>query len=217
MTTQLFLVRHGESEWNQLSRYAGQRDVPLSALGKQQALRLAGHLDAEVITAIYSGPLQRARDTAAAIGERKHLPVVLEPRLVEINHGLWEGLTMLQVGPRFPIEYVRWRTQPHRAKMPQGESLADVARRAKQVLADILAKHPEGKIILCSHDALLRVLLLTSLGLTLEHFWKWRFANASLSVLEAYPDGDSVAFCLTRLNETIHLKGVHSQDALQAL
>jgi alpha-ribazole phosphatase len=217
MTTELLLVRHGESEWNRQSRYAGQRDVPLSDRGKQQARRLADRLESEPLAAIYASPLQRARDTAIAIAERQRVPVTLEPRLAEIHHGLWEGLKANEVQARFPAVYTQWRTEPHRVVMPQGESLAELAARAGQVLTEVLAAYPSGKIALCSHDAVLRVLLLTSLGLSLEYFWKWHFANASLTVLESYDDCGSSAFRLAGLNATAHLDGVHSEASLQAL
>ncbi len=217
MTTKLLLVRHGESEWNRLGRYAGQHDVPLSEQGKQQARRLAERLKSEPLAAIYTSPLQRARDTANAIAERRRVPVTVEPRLAEIHHGLWESLTAIEVEARFPAEYAQWHTEPHRVVMPQGESLADLAQRTGQVVSEVLARYPSGKIVLCSHDAVLRVLLLTSLGLSLEHFWKWHFANASLSVLEACNDNRSLTLRLAALNATGHLEGVHSEVSLQAL
>ena len=217
MTTRVFLIRHGESEWNQSHRYTGQRDLPLSNLGREQASRLAERLKDEGLTAIYSSPLRRAYDTAAAIGRLAHLPVIAESGLKEINHGLWEGLTTRQVGEKFPSEYCRWRTQPHTVVMPQGESLADVAERAETVLHRILAEQPGGTVAISSHDAVLRVLLLTALALPLDHFWTWDFENASVSVIEARHDVDAPSFHLTRLNDTVHLSGVHSKYALQAL
>ncbi len=217
MTIELLLIRHGESEWNRLGRYAGQRDVPLSDRGKLQAQRLAERLESEPLAAIYTSPLRRARDTARAIAERQRVPVTAEPRLAEIHHGLWEGLTTIQVGAQFPIAYAQWRTEPHRVVMPQGESLADVARRAGQVLTEVLARHGTGKIVLCSHDAVLRVLLLTALGLSLDHFWKWHFANASLTVLETRDDDRASPFHLAGLNATAHLEGIDSEASLQAL
>jgi broad specificity phosphatase PhoE len=191
--------------------------VPLSDRGRLQARRLAERLEKERLAAIYTSPLQRARDTAHAIAERQRLPVTIEPRLAEIHHGLWQGLTALDVGARFPAEYAQWLTEPHQVVMPEGESLADVARRARQVLTEVLARHRAGKVVLCSHDAVLRVLLLTSLGLTLEHFWKWDLSNASLTVLEAYDNGGCLACRLMQLNETAHLGGIHSEALLQAL
>ncbi len=217
MTVRLLLVRHGESEWNRASRYAGQRDVPLSELGQAQAVRLAERLHDEPLDAICTSPLRRAHDTAAAIASRKRMPVMIEPRLMEINHGLWEGLGAQEVERRFPGQYALWRMEPQRAIMPEGESLAALARRAAEALSDLLSAFPRGKIAICSHDAVLRVLLLQALGLPLEHFWKWEFANASLSIVDACGANAPSAVRLAQLNETAHLAGMRSEMALQAL
>ena len=217
MTTEVILIRHGESEWNQSHRYTGQQDVPLSDLGREQAFRLAERLKDDGITAIYASPLRRARDTAEAISKLARVPITLEPGLAEINHGAWEGLTAHQVSEKFPSEYARWRTQPHAVVMPAGESLDDVRKRAAAVWDRALVEKRGGKIVICSHDAVLRVLLLAALGLTLDHFWKWSFENASLSVLQVRGDAGVETGHLVRLNDTAHLSGVYSEYALQAL
>jgi alpha-ribazole phosphatase len=217
MTTEVILIRHGESEWNQSHRYTGQKDVALSELGREQAFRLAERLKDDGITAIYASPLRRARDTAEAIGTLARVPIKLEPGLAEIHHGEWEGLTAHQVSEKFPAEYARWRTQPNAVVMPAGESLDDVRKRATAVWDRALLEQSGGKIVICSHDAVLRVLLLAALGLTLDHFWKWSFENASLSVIEARGDEGAETFHLVRLNDTGHLAGIQSAYALQAL
>jgi phosphoserine phosphatase len=217
MTTQILLVRHGESEWNHSRRYAGQQDVPLSELGKEQADRLAERLKDEGLGAIYASPLRRARDTAEAIGTLAGVPVILEPGLAEINHGLWEGLTARQVDERFPREYRQWRSQPHAIVMPRGESLDEVGKRAELVLARVLLERQGGKALIGTHDAVLRVLLLKLLGMTPDHFWKWSFENASLTVIELRGDGGVETAHLVRLNDTAHLAGIQSEHARQAL
>ncbi len=216
LTTQIYLIRHGESEWNRLSRYTGQRDVSLSDLGKEQAQRVAERLKDARLSTIYASPLRRARDTARVIGRLTQAPVILEAGLREIHHGLWEGLTPEQVSERFPEEYALWRTRPHRVKMPHGESLAEVASRAEAVWRRVAVEQSGGNIAICSHDAVLRVILLAALGLTLERFWKWDFENASISVIQARDRG-SADFRLVRLNDTSHLAGIFSDYALQAL
>ena len=217
MTTQMLLVRHGESEWNQSRRYAGQQDVPLSELGREQAYRLAERLKGEGLGAIYASPLRRARDTAEAIGRLAQVPIIIEPGLPEINHGLWEGLTARQVDEKFPHEYRQWRFEPQAVVMPQGESLDDVRKRAHVVLDRVLREQRDAKVLICTHDAVLRVLLLQMLGLTPDHFWKWSFENASLSVIEAHGDVGAEMFHLVRVNDIAHLAGIQSEHALQAL
>src|SRR4028118_821913 len=94
----LILVRHGESEWNRTGRYQGQADAPLSDLGLRQADALANRLQHEHIDAIYTSPLQRARKTAEAIARfHPHVPFVQDEALMEIHHGVWQGLLATEV------------------------------------------------------------------------------------------------------------------------
>ena len=210
----IYLIRHGESEWNRAHRYTGQQDVRLSALGQEQARRVAQRLEHEPLTAIYASPLQRARDTANAIGKLKRLPVNLHPGFSEIHHGLWEGLTVEQVTQQFPDELERWRTTPHAVLMPAGECIADVARRAGAAFDQIVAEHANGTLALCAHDAVLQVILLHALGLPLEHFGQYCIENAALSCLERDERG---CFRLVFLNDTCHLEGLRSDHVHQAL
>lgn len=215
VTTQVFLIRHGESEWNNDHLYTGQSDVALSELGRAQAQRVAERLASAGITAIYSSPLQRAQDTARPLSALTRLPVRIEPGLTEINHGLWQGLTVEQVREKFSGQYERWRAQPHLVVMPEGESLSDVAARAAPVLLRIHRAERGGKIAVCSHDATLRVLVSVAQGLSLDRFWDWDMENASLNLIEAR--GDAEIFQLVCLNDTAHLAGVRTDASKQAL
>ncbi len=208
------MIRHGESEWNAAHRYSGQLDIPLSPLGQKQALCLAERLATEPLAAIYSSPLRRAHHTALALADRKRLPVHLDDNLMEIRHGLWQGLTVDQVTAQFADDYSRWRTQPTQVVMPQGESLLDLARRV-QDFQRVIGEQREGALAICSHDAVLRVLTLSLLGLALEHFWKFSFENASLTILDSINSAN--CFRLTTLNDTTHLNGIRSDHATQAL
>src|SRR2546421_645446 len=94
----LILVRHGESEWNRISRYQGQADAPLSELGLRQAEALGQRLALEKIDAIYASPLQRALRTAEAIARfHPRVPVIQDTALYEIHHGDWQGLLAKEV------------------------------------------------------------------------------------------------------------------------
>ncbi len=210
----IFLIRHGESEWNRSRRYTGQQDVRLSALGQEQARRVGQRLTNEPLTAIYASPLQRARDTANAIGKVKRLPVTLRAELAEIHHGLWEGLTVEQVTQQFPDELARWRTTPHDVMMPAGESVAQVAVRAGSAFEHIVTAHCDDTLAICSHEAVLQVILLRALDLPLEYYGKWCFENAAITLLERSAQG---CFRLAFLNDTCHLEGVRSDHMHQAL
>src|SRR5688500_1044189 len=95
--TELWLIRHGESEGNRAGLLQGQRDYPLSARGRQQAQRLAERLGTVRFDALYSSDLTRALDTARAVSATIGLPVTLDPGLREIDYGAWSGLTPAEI------------------------------------------------------------------------------------------------------------------------
>jgi len=210
----LYLVRHGESAWNVKHIYAGQQDVPLSELGALQAERVAEQLQDIAFDALYASPLKRAHDTASPLANVKKMPLRLDSRLEEIHHGAWEGTPAAVIREQYADEYLVWRTEPHRVKMPEGESLEDVSERVKNFLQDVFGKYNDGNILIVSHDAVLRVILLQTLTLGLEFFWRWRFDNASVSVVERIDDGN---FRLALLNDVHHLEGVFTDCSAQAL
>lgn len=209
-----YLVRHGESAWNQLQLYTGQRDVPLSALGQAQAERVANALTSIPFAEIYVSPLQRALATAQPMARAQQLALTADARLAEIHHGSWEGHPTALIRQQYAPDYFLWQTQPQQAQMPDGESLQDVARRVRSFLQETLIKHARGNLLIATHDAVLRVMLLEMLRMNLEYFWRWRFDNGSVSVVERLADG---AFRLATLNDCHHLEGAFVNCETQAL
>lgn len=210
----LYLVRHGESAWNVKHLYTGQQDVALSEVGATQAERVAEKLAGMPFTALYASPLKRAHDTAKPFANLSGLPLQTDARLAEIHHGAWEGSPAAVIREQYADEYSAWRTQPHRMKMPEGESLDDVAERVQDFMQDLLAEHSAGNVLIVTHDAVLRVILLQTLQLGLEYFWRWRFDNASVSMVERVGDEH---FRLALLNDVHHLEGVFTNCEAQAL
>ena len=160
MTT-LLLVRHGETDWNADGRLQGQTDRPLSDFGRDQARRLAEELESEVLKAIYSSDLARARETAEIVGERIGLPVVPEPDLREKDWGTWEGLTAVE---RDRVEFVGESTEAHQ-------------ERTLRALRRIAERHPgEGSVLVVTHGGSMRRVQTAALGLALpvvENCGRW--------------------------------------------
>lgn len=150
MTT-LVLVRHGETDWNAAGRLEGHTDRPLSEYGRAQARRLADELVGEELDALYASDLARARETAEIVGERLHLPVVLDPDLREKNWGTWEGLTSTE---RFGVELVGESTEQHQKRM-----LGALRRIAEQ--------HPDGRVLVVTHGGSMRRVQTEALGFAL--------------------------------------------------
>jgi broad specificity phosphatase PhoE len=164
-TTRLILVRHGQTDWNLAGRFQGQADPPLNAVGRQQAEALAESLAAGSVAAIYSSDLQRAFDTADIVARRLGLTVQVDPRLREVNQGLWEGMLLADILTRYPDEWAARERDPLRARPPGpgGESIVDVAARTWPAADDIARAHAAGPVLIVSHGLSLATLLCRAL------------------------------------------------------
>ena len=200
----ILLARHGETQWNLEGRCQGQGfDLPLALTGRDQALALGRRLAPVALARAVASPLLRARTTAElALGERAGL-LVLEPRLMEISHGAWEGRLATEIRAADPETSRRWRETPHLVRLPGGESLQDVADRAWPAFQETCrGLGPEDTALLVTHDAVTRVLLARILGLDLARVWAFRQAAACLNLLE----GDDLDHLqVVRLNDAAHL------------
>lgn len=150
-TTQIVLVRHGQTEWNRIRRVQGHTDVPLNDQGRLQARTLAVELDGEQVDAVYSSDLGRARETAEILAATRGGNVVALPALREKNFGTWEGLTDTEVRERFPdAEGTGWG---------DGETTSEMAERTVAAVEEIAAAHPGGLVVVVTHGGPMRALL----------------------------------------------------------
>ena len=211
----ILLARHGETPWNAEGRYQGQEDIPLSPVGLAQAQALGERLREVPITRAVASPLQRARHTAElALGQRE-LPLTLDPGLMEIAHGTWEGLLASEIGERDGELLRAWRDSPHEVLMPEGESLQHVFDRAWPALARASEGLGADDILLVvAHDAVNRVLLCRILGIPLARLWGFRQAPTTLNLLE----GDDVEHLeVVRLNDCSHHTALFGEAVHRAL
>ena len=204
MSLRLLLLRHGETAWNRERRYQGWTDTPLSAEGLLQAEAAARELKEYAITAVYASPLQRARDTAAAIAAPHGLEVETDPAFKELAFGQWEGLTLDEARAGFPSVYDGWARTPHLISPPGGESLAQARERVLAGLERLRAGHPDEIVCLVAHGIPVRILILEVLGLPLERIWSLHSAPTGISELEFRDDWTA----LHRMNTLVHLDAV---------
>jgi probable phosphoglycerate mutase len=200
--TSIVLVRHGQTEWNRVERFRGRADVPLNETGLAQA-EATGRRVAKAWqpVAVYSSPLGRAVKTAEAIAKHFDLPVQIHPGLADIDYGDWQGLSPDEARQRWPEQIDRWYNHPELARIPNGESLADLRQRAMQTIHELTGKHPNDTIALVGHTVINRIILLSVLGLGNKRFWKIKQDTCAINVFEAEA-GD---FILVSLNDTCHL------------
>ena len=200
----IFLVRHGETEWNKTRRFQGRSDVPLNEEGKNQARALASVLKDENFAAIYSSPLSRALETAGFIKEfHPSFAVTEEEGLIEIELGEFDGLDARLWAEQYPDFRKAWSENPATLRMPGGENLEEVQDRALNTLNRILSPYPSGTaLLICSHNFVLLTILCHALEIPLDRFREIRKGTASFSIINRHADRYSVEV----MNERSHLE-----------
>jgi broad specificity phosphatase PhoE len=201
MGLRLFLVRHAETVWNRERRYQGWTDTPLSETGRDQAEAVARALGAQSLAAVYSSPLQRARDTATAIARTHGHDVRSEEAFKEMGFGRWEGLTVDEARALDPGLYQAWLESPVKVTPPGAESLDAVRARVLAGLEAVRAEHDEKLVCLVTHAVVARVLILEALGLPLDRLWTLIVSATGISELEFRADWTAVH----RMNTRVHL------------
>lgn len=200
--TRFILVRHGQTEWNRNERFRGRADIPLNETGLAQAEATGQRVAVEwQPQAIYTSPLSRSVKTAEAIA--KHYGLVVQPHLglADIDYGEWQGLSPEEARQRWPEEIDAWYNRPHQARIPGGETLADLRARAMQMIDELAARYAGETIVLVGHTVINRIILLGILDLGNERFWRLKQDTCAINVFES-DEGD---FTLVSLNDTCHL------------
>lgn len=197
----LILARHGETAWNVEKVFRGRADVNLNEVGVKQAELLGRYLSNWELEAIYSSPLRRALDTANMVARYQKTAIAIAEGLTDLDYGEWQSLPEREVKRLHPALLNEWHSCPQKVKMPEGESLGDVRRRAVEVIDGVLARHNQN-VLLVSHRVVIKVLVCHLLGLDDSHFWNIRQDVCGITVFD-YADG---RFVLTRHNDTSHLR-----------
>jgi probable phosphoglycerate mutase len=197
MSTQIVLVRHGETDWNRVKRIQGHLDIGLSATGRDQAQRLAVHLSEHVrrgmrIDAIYSSDLARARETAQPLAHALGQTIVPAPALRERMYGAFQGYDPEQIRVRFPTEYVAWQTHDPQFAPAGGESQQAFYDRVTTALVGLAQRHVGQRIVAVAHGGVLDCAYRYANRMTLVAPRTHALLNASVNVLDFDADGARV-------------------------
>ncbi|MFE7443486.1 histidine phosphatase family protein [Streptomyces chartreusis] len=176
----LFLVRHGETEWSRSGQHTSFTDLPLTQDGEEQAKSLAPLLSGRTFALALTSPLSRAVRTAELAGVTGAVP---DPDLHEWDYGGYEGVTTVDIHRSRPDWYL-WTdgVTPGPPDHP-GESPADVGARADRVLARVAAALPDGNVVLVAHGHFLRVVTARRLGLAPADGRLFQLATGTVSRL----------------------------------
>lgn len=169
-TTRIYLVRHGETDWNRAPRLQGVVDVPLNRAGVMQARRLAARFQDIPFSCVVTSPLRRATATAAILACPRASPLQTDTRLREIDHGDLTGLTLPEIGRRFPEIVSHEQLLPAAFDRSGGEALAAVYRRASATLDDVIDLHAGGSVVVVGHGVTNALLWCAATGVPRSRF-----------------------------------------------
>lgn len=198
LTQTLLLIRHGDVEEAYRKRFRGRLDVALSPRGEAQALSVRNALRKESVDAVLASPLERTRKTAAPFCATPEL----SEGLLEIDFGLWDGLTFDEIAAQWPGQVDRWAAFDPTFGFPGGETLQGFGDRMEQLRKALVAR-PEKTLALFTHGGVVRMLICKLLGLDIRHYLLFESQVGSISRVTLFPEGRGV---LTGLNDISHLK-----------
>lgn len=201
----IYLIRHGETEWNSDDRYQGCMDISLDETGVKQANLLGQRLQNYGIELIISSHLRRAAKTAEIIQGYVNCPLEIDQNLREIQLGEWEGKRWKDIQVEYADFLKKWHTDIVNLPMPGGESYADLKVRAVKAMEDL--KNLEVKAVaIVTHGAVVKTMLSQGLQLGLEYRGNFEIDNASISEMRYERSKDR--YKVIRMNDTAHLDGL---------
>ena len=171
--SELWLIRHGETEWSASGAHTGRSDIPLTAAGRQQATAIGRWLDGKKFSLVLESPLERARETCLLAGYGGAAQI--DPNLREWDYGDYEGRTTSDIQREIP-GWSLWDNGPR-----NGETVAQVGARAEAAIARAAAA--QGDAALFAHGHLLRILTARWLGLAPSAGRLFALSTATISTL----------------------------------
>lgn len=188
----IYLMRHGETDWNVLHRMQGRSDIPLNENGLSQAKTAALAMRSIPFDCIFSSPLQRAVQTAQTVAAGRNLPIQIEPRITEMGFGKMEGLSLTE---HPALRQAFFGDPEHYVPSEGAETYAQLDARCRSVLEDLLPSlvQTHDNVLLVSHGALIRGIVQRVLERPLSEFWRNSpMKNCSCTILTL----ENGAYCL---------------------
>ena len=184
---QIWLVRHGQTDWNLTRRYLSHSDRLLTTFGQGQAAALARFFSARKIDGVLHTGLARTQATAQAIVGTRAIHVVCDEAWREANHGDWEGLTYKEVLQRMPADAQQRFADPVNNAPRNGESLAQMAQRVWVAWQSLGQRFPKQRIVIVTHAGPIQAVLCQLMHTPLHEHWRWRIDAGSATGIDVYP------------------------------
>jgi probable phosphoglycerate mutase len=200
--TKILLVRHGHVEGIRPARFRGREDLALTKRGNAEALAVAQRIASKWRPErVYTSPLSRCVATGAAIAQACGIEVKSIEQLNDIDYGTWRMRSHQEMAVAEPALSTAWFNTPHLMRFPGGDSLQDLVARSADAVRLALESHPDGTVVLVSHDSVNRALLLQLADLPLSSYW--RLAQTPCCINEIDVADKQVR--ILAINETSHL------------
>ncbi|KAB3529152.1 alpha-ribazole phosphatase [Alkaliphilus serpentinus] len=193
----LYLVRHGETEFNYHKNLCGWSDVSLNGKGRLQAQRLASAIKDLELDIIYTSDLKRTKETAEYILKDRSCSFIELDFLREMHFGDFEGHTMVEIETKYPEDFAKIREDSINYCFPSGESMDQMHKRVTKGIDDLLNKSKEKNILLVAHSGVIRSTIAHLLTGDIKKHWNFKINHCTLSVIERV-EGFNI---LTKLNE----------------
>ena len=200
MKTEVYLVRHGETEWNKLGKFQGCIDINLSDEGVLQAATVKEALR-DKFDFMYVSPLKRAVQTATIICEDTNIKPDIEDDLREINFGKWEGLTFNQIKEQYPEEFNIWRTDEIDGAIMGGDlTLKKASERAEKAITSLVNKHKGKRIAIVAHGGIIKAGLIGLFGWKMTMYHRFYIGNTAITHLEFEDNHSPILITLNDMN-----------------
>ena len=216
----VYIARHGETDWNREARYQGRRESALTERGILQAQALTRAVKDSVtrdggrIVRTVSSPLKRCVETIRPLSSACSLRIETEPLLIEIAHGDWEGRLRADIEREDPDTFHAWKHAPAVVHFRGGESVGDVLVRWRSFRALLLEREVNETVVIVTHDVLVRLAILDATGRGINDLWEPRVVNGGYARFAVSDDGrwELETECIDT-----HLAGIAADPGLQAL
>jgi probable phosphoglycerate mutase len=179
-----FVVRHAACDPVGHSIAGRAPGVHLNVEGRRQAAALAGRLGSTHIDAVYTSPLERARETIEPFARARDLQMIVAPAIIELDFGEWTGARLgeLETDPVWKL----FNSARSTTRIPGGETMREAQIRAVSFLQSIADQHPDSRNIVVSHGDIIRAVVMHFLEVPLDSVHHLEISAASISVVELY-------------------------------
>ena len=185
----VYLIRHGETDWNKSKKLQGRSDIPLNEFGRHLAEETRPAFDQVDFAAVYTSPLKRAKETAQLVIGDRDIPIIEDQRLIEMGFGDYEGLKCKGEDIEIPDEeFLSFFNAPEEYDPPEkGESFEEVSARLKDFLTELFTNEElqDKTVLVSTHGAALCGILRVIKGLPISEYWgKGVHKNCGVTILE---------------------------------